>query len=323
MQFSSFSWRAGREIVAAHREAVKILDHPAPSSDEEFELATSLYLLFRAEQRSAKRDQHGNGQIERATKILESLKQRYSNKPEYDVLLARCLLAQCRRRHPDGILDANQTEAINILESLVERAPGNPGYQFELGDVIRDIERTACQPRRNAPRSEAHLAMSESRLRRALEVTSDLESRYPNILRYYVLKKNLHECMAEVKREQAKFSDAEGEFNEAIAMQRLLIDSSETPSVHEFFLYHLYWDASVMLIEAGEYTRAREYLMQAADGLGNRVEQQDAHEPHDMRGSRDRHTLAGVYGSLSDVAAKMGNSEESQGWLRMAGLLEL
>ena len=318
--------RNSGDRAKAHRNAVAILDYPESTDEEQFELATSLYLLHRAERlrswsRRSSRDKRDEAQeprhVDRAEQILVTLKKRNADQSDYDMLMARCLLAKQKgfgwRRME---LQEEQSKAISILTNLVEQHPDNPEYQFELGRVYQQIERPWAWSADDHPRNSEQRESAEERLRHGLEATADLENLHPNIPKYYGLKKELHEFLGKVLRAQERYSEAESEYLRAIEMQRMLIRKSQHPERHRPYLQILMLDFGKLLRDANELDRANTWLNDMATTLKDQLANASATEigRHRSRHGRldNRKILESVYVTLADVLIRLGDTEASR-----------
>lgn len=312
-----FGRRNARKRAESHRNAVAILDRDDAVDDEQLELATSLYLLHQAERNArwskSSGSQHphrelGDSHLERAQEILARLRNRSPDRPDYDLLLARCLLATQNPFEPTESQN-ERIQAISILEKLVRQYPENPDYQFELGQVYQWIERPSVWTKHK--RNEKELAEAEERLRNALEITVDLESLHPNIPKYYMLKKELHEFLGKVLAEQGNFTEADGEYRRAIQLQRMMVNRSENPKLHRPWLNRLKLEYGKLLRDAGKLDRAQEYLTKMArqleDERSMRAESRNAREYSKGRGHNTRRDLEATYIVLASVLNKLGD----------------
>lgn len=316
----TYHWNSSKDAVESHDAAVAILDHEDSTDEEKFELATSLYLLHNAVRRRnwflRMRKRHGSDEsvservyLERALDLLRQLKEGAPYRPETDLLMAKCLVAE-RNSSPQEVAtySTNEMQAIAILESLIDRFPENPDYQYELGSLY---ERSAKYEswrlgRRKATQEE--LDGIEDRLRKGLEATEYLEIQHPNIPQYYFLKKLLHEYLGDLLRRHDRYAEAEGEFEHAIQMQQLLIGCDEHPEKHRPWLYSLLVDYGKVLRGAGKLEQAKATLEEAASNL-ERLISDVGQAPRDgfrQREYRDNvRRLQSAYNELINVLQKL------------------
>lgn len=222
--------RHSNDAAKHHREAIKLLEGQDTSEQQKFELARSLYLLHMSSRRNEATTRDPNNGLDRAKEMLGQLEKSDPNRPEYQFLLARCLLANKSGCGSNGELNQDQANAIRILEGLVKTSPDNPDYQFELGDTYRSIEWSEFRRYRDDGRDANQLNRSVARLRRALEATANLEVRHPNIPQYSLSKKMLHHLLAAALQEQGKLDEASIEYIRAIEKQRLVISQASDSS---------------------------------------------------------------------------------------------
>lgn len=327
-----FDWRHAQDRVKSHNSAVAILDHPDATDRELFELATSLYLLHVSELRRSSRSRSRgsdasnatrNSNLDRALRLLCSLKQRNSDRAEYDLLLARCYVAKSDRgRTATNSIGETQAQAIQILEALIQRYPENPDYRYELGHLYRTIERYLKFEHHRSRKLE-DLLESETRLRKALDVTGDLEVEHPNIPKHYLLKKELHEYMGIVLSKQHKLPEAISHYEQSIKMQRLLVRKSERPEVHRPWLFRLQLSYGKLLRDAEQYDAAKRSLMRTARNLEALVAQTDQHpdgpdQVRDRYQKDNRRTLEKTYLALAKVLETLGEPESAASMIEKA-----
>ena len=148
-------WGTFRDRVEAHQNAVDALRENDATHDELFELATSHYLLHLAELHhnrfSKKKNDESSDKsteffhLDNAKDILTRLTKSTQGHAEYDLLMARCLLADDGSSGNATERSQNQLRGIDILKRLVEEYPENPEYQFELGKAYLLTERCVCR----------------------------------------------------------------------------------------------------------------------------------------------------------------------------------
>ena len=293
-----------KDAAMYHREAIDVLEPEGASEHVSFELARSLYLFHDATHRHGE----GSSQLNRARQILKQLEKRDPDNPKHRFLMARCLLADAPGCGNDGSLTANQAKAIEILEGLVADSPNNPEYQFELGDTFRSIEWQAHKSHRRPVRNAAQLQRSEVRLRRALEVTKNLEILHPNIVEYYVMKKRVHMMLATVLTDQDRLSEAAGQYVRAIDHQKRVISQSGNAHRHKIWLHDAELSYARLLQQQGKTDQARKLLHSLAIAVKKLAE-------HPETKSDDR-LLAKTYLTWAGVERCLGNRDAEQQLLR-------
>jgi len=326
LTYPHWSWVHSKDRVESHEAAVAILDHQDSTDNEKFELATSLYLLHNAvRHRNWSLRRRGGGvsaasiperiYLERARDILAELKQGTANRPEVDLLMARCLVEEWGSSSlDDATFLPNELQAIAILESLIERFPDNPDYQYELGKLYERSVMHANWNRRRKP-SDEQLAGVESRLRKGLLTTEGLEIQHPNIPQYYLLKKHLHERLGDTLRRQHRNDEAVVEYEKAIQMQQLLIQSGERPETHVPWLLALQIDYAKSLRCAGELQQAKATLEEASTKLETLLSEvgeipRDGFRQREYRDNVRR--LQSAYREHVNVLQALGDADDAQ-----------
>ncbi len=315
--------RLDDDVIKAHQAALGSLDVDSPSAEERFELARTLYLSHLAQrdrrhgksEDDAKPDQASD--IQRAVAILHELCETHPDVPDYRFLLARSFLVYDSRCNSDGTLNSYQTRAIKILEELVETSPDVADYRYELGDAYRSIEWREQRRKRDGKRPPEELATSESRLRRALEITADLEMNHPNIPQYCLLKKRLHHILAMVLRDTNQWQEAAEQFEKAISKQQLIVHQSREPHSHEMWLFHLQLSHVQLLRDLGNNSQARENLERIIAGLEELAQSPEIKNSRFNRGITEK-TLARSYVTLACVLNRLGEEEKADAMLRKA-----
>ena len=303
-----------KEAAKHHREAISLVDNEEATEAERFELARSLYLLHLANRRH---DRKETDNLHRAETILGQLDQRPSNRPEIQFLLARCLLAHRTACSDNGALNENQAKAISILETLVNQSPDNPEYQFELGDTFRSIEFHEYRRHGKTAREEKQLAKSVARLRRALEVTANLDVKHPNIPQYNRCKKRLHHLLAAALYEQKYFGEAADEYLKAIDKQKLVVSQSNDPHWQQVWLSDLQLSYAKLLRQMEKYSEARKLLDSTAGQLEKLALNQAIKSNHRHREHAER-VLAQTYLAWASVEKKLNNFDREQELLQRA-----
>ena len=210
-----------------------------------------------------------------------------------------------------------QTRAIRMLEELVETSPDVADYRYELGDAYRSIEWREQRRKRDGERPPEELATSESRLRRALEITADLETKHPNIPQYCVLKKRLHHILAMVLKDTNQLEEAEEQYDEAIRKQQLIVHQSREPHTHEMWLLHLQLSHAQLLRDLGKNSESQENLETIIVGL------EELSKLPEIKNSRfgrriTEKTLARSYVTLACVLNRLGETDKADSMLRKA-----
>lgn len=294
--------------VQHHQDAVNILQDGSSSPNEKFELATSLYLLHhsieafndRNHRRARRKEFNSDGLLERARSILKDLIQEHPDRSEYTHLLARCLLPL----QPWAVSFSREDhqKSIEILDRLIKKHPGNPEYRYELGQAHLMLwGRFRWDPDKSLTTQQIKLA--EKDLRHILDVTSNLEVNYPNIPKYYKLKKHLHESLGYVLYQKSDWVEAELNYERAVDFQHLLIAHAEVPDEHVPWLYRLKLDFARGLIAADKLMEAKKMLAYSAEKLDDFITTREPEQPDD-RWMSFRRWLTEIKQELSKLEAK-------------------
>ena len=316
--------RSYDDMIKAHEKALESLDGKSESEEEDFERARTLYLSHLARQchRHGKRDDtrsepDGPTEISQAVSILQRLRAAHPAVPDYQFLLARCFLVFESDCNSDGTLNPYQSQAIAMLEELVETAPDVADYRYELGDAYRSIEWREQRRKRDVKRPAEELATSESRLRRALAITADLEAKHPNIPQYCLLIKRLHHILAMVLTETDQLPEAEQEYQQAIRRQQLIVHQSRDPHSHELWLQSLQLSHAQLLRDLGEHGQAKEYLEAIIDAL-EELSQRSEIKDNRFDARMTEKTLRRAYVTLASVLNHLGEKSRAEMMLRRA-----
>ena len=313
--------------VDAHRNARDVLS-VAGSAEERFELATTQYLIhmserfrrFRGKRSKRRRDSESEvSALEEAQTILTQLLEEAPEQADYRLLLAKCQLFSRDFSRGDET-SSNTKRAIGILDRLVEQHPDRPEFRYELGRTFLKRNRYVSSMRRGRHLSdEGKLAEANNELQRALDATIDLEVNHPNIPKYYQLKKELNECLAHVLQVKGDLAESDTHFERAIQMQRLLIAHAETPELHRPWLCFLQIRHGNLLVDTGDYEKAKERLIASISELEEVIDksQDHGHRSYSMhnfmvRIAEDHLDLA--YRDLVKLSRELGNEAAAERW---------
>ena len=237
--------------------------------------------------------------------------------PDYQILLAHCFLAHYVDNDQCGALSSCQKRALRLLEQLHQNAPDVTEYQFELADAYRVIEWRQHRRNRGRDRTLEELQDSETRLRRVLDVSMNLEIRHPTIPQYHVLKKSLHHTLANILKEQDKLDEAEFHFRRAIERQLSVVSKARKPGCQQIWLYQVQLNHAQLLRDQGKRQDARKRLKTIVAGLEELLLVPEI----DNNRSYSRWTekyLAQAYATYACVLNRMGESDEADTVLRKA-----
>ena len=221
-----FAQRDRDDAIAAHQQALALLEPHANSLDGKYEIARTLYLLHqskqppwwrRGRQREPDEEQRAEEKqvLDRAVALLKGLSADHKDVPEYRFLLAKCYRAQSEA---NGDEKDTADKSVELLKQLVRQHPDVADYRYVLGDAysLGDYRRLR---RDDWHWSAEELAKAEQRMRKGLEVTSDIELTHPSIPQYLDQKTRLHYGLAQILQRQSQYEEASQEYSEAIGRQ--------------------------------------------------------------------------------------------------------
>jgi serine/threonine protein kinase len=152
-----------------------------------------------------------------AQRLLEALIKEDNQQPDYQLELARLLLASAsfRGRNHDGddpMTHLNQ--AIGILEQLAVDHPGNPDYQFQLADAL-----ALMSP--DTQRSESAIETA-ARFSRSIDIARKLQKQFPNAPEYDILLANSLRHLSGLQNDRNDLEGSQASVEEAVSiLQRL------------------------------------------------------------------------------------------------------
>ena len=238
---------------------------------------------------------------------------------DYRLLLAKCFLFDRDFSRGDET-SSNTKQAIGILDSLVKQYPDRPEFQYELGRTLLRRNRHVTSMRRDRRLSDkGKLTEANNELQRALDATIDLEVNHPNIPKYYQLKKELNECLAHVLQVKGDITESDSRFERAIQMQRLLIAHAEAPELHRPWLCFLQIRHGNLLVDAGNYEKAKNCLTSSTSELEKVIEKSQEHGRRSystynfiVRIAEDHLDLA--YRDLAKLSRELGDEPAAERW---------
>ena len=127
------------------------------------------------------------------------------------------------------------------------------------------------------------LEQSEQRLRRALEVASDIDESHPNILKYVTFKVRLYFILAEIQIRSDKKELARRNLDAAIARQQRLIQSQPEAHWHRIWQARMQTQLAQLLMELDRPDAARQEIARIEESLEPLQDQDDILE--DQRAS--------------------------------------
>jgi len=275
------------EAADAHRQALKLLDEQLAHDESRYEYVHTLLLVYQAERRwwpgRDRRDQAKSDSIrsiQQAIELLNQVADQQADAPEYRFLLAKCYRALARENRENVSDPEGQT--IRLLESLVQQFPDTPDYRYELADAHAHSAFRLMMRGRSQP-DQDRLEQSEQRLRRALEVASDIDESHPNILKYVTFKVRLYFILAEIQIRSDKKELARRNLDAAIARQQRLIQSQPEAHWHRIWQARMQTQLAQLLMELDRPDAARQEIARIEESLEPLQDQDDILE--DQRAS--------------------------------------
>ena len=259
--------RSFEQALAAHRRTLDLIPGSAPLPAHRFERARAFYLSHIV-QRDWKRERRRDGgepwdrsDIQQAIDVLLSLRESNPQEAQYRSLLATCYLAAEASRHAkSAALTENQREALAIFEELVTAAPDVDDYRYQLGEAYEALEWQRIHCGREGTVTSQDLQASESRLRRAIEVTDPLEATQLQIGQFQLLRKKLYHHLAGVLEQLGRLEEARDFYELAIAKQRRVIELSDDQPMHTVCLHDVQQQYARLLRDSRRSAEAQALL---------------------------------------------------------------
>ena len=259
------------EAADAHRQALKLLDEQLAHDESRYEYVHTLLLVHQAERRwrrgRDRRDQSRSDSIrpiEQGIELLNQVADQQSEAPEFRFLLAKCYRALARENR-DNVSESEE-QIIKLLESLVQQFPDTPEYRYELADTHAGNAFRLMLQSRSQP-DQDRLEESEQRLRRALEVASDIDESHPNILKYVTFKVRLYFMLAEIQIRSDEKENARRNLDAAIARQQRVIQSQPESHWHRLWQARMQTQLVELLVELDRPDAARQEIARIEDSL--------------------------------------------------------
>jgi tetratricopeptide (TPR) repeat protein len=166
--------------------------------------------------------------LNRGSRILESLLKNDPQNPEYRLTLARCLLYE-REFAQLGpwvttTTPADGDRAETILRGLVTEEPDSPRYLFELAQALDDRGRFFAEL--EGPEQEKHL-------NEAADLAHRLTTAYPRIAGYQSLEARTQHDLAQTLRRHDKNASANSSFDTARQIQKRLAEENPTSTFYQ------------------------------------------------------------------------------------------
>ena len=174
-----------------------------------------------------------NNSREDARNLLEGLIEEDSQQPDYQLELAKLLLASASFRGKDqGSADpmADLNKAITILEQLAQDHPGNPDYQFQLADALALTTRET--QRLETPEQVA------SRYSRSIEIARKLQKQFPNAPEFDILLANSLRRLSGLQNDQGELAPSQKSVDEAVSILRRLTEVWPGHMIYRLSLAH-------------------------------------------------------------------------------------
>ena len=160
-----------------------------------------------------------NAHRQDARQLLEELTNEDSQQPDYQLELARLLLASASFRGRDYGTEnpmSDLTQAIGILEQLTQDHPGNPDYQFQLADAL-----ALSSP--DTHRFESAEQTAE-RISRSIEIARKLQKQFPNAPEYDILLANSLRHLSGLQNDQNDLEGSQASVDEAVSILKRLTE---------------------------------------------------------------------------------------------------
>ena len=154
-----------------------------------------------------------------ARQLLEQLIDEDSRQPDYQLELAKLLLASASFRGRDYGTEnpmADLHQAIGILEQLAVDHPGNPDYQFQLADAL-----ALASPETHQFESADQTA---ERISRSIEIARKLQKQFPKAPEYDILLANSLRHLSGLQNDQNDLDASQASVDEAVSILRRLTE---------------------------------------------------------------------------------------------------
>jgi tetratricopeptide (TPR) repeat protein len=308
------SQRQVGEAQEAHLAALALLesDEASPSASERarFELARTYFFLGTQERplpgadprkgdRPAQISNPQRDSLAKAVALLKDLPSSPAANPEYQHLLALCYLEGATVGEVLGREARGGAErAIEILDGLVQAFPGVPDYAYDLSEAYARIH----IPRPPIPDDTQRTI--EDRFGKALSLVEKLVAEHPDIPEFRASEARLQDKLGSFHRQMERWSEAEQNFRNAIALQSPLV--KQFPHV----AYYSLWMATFRIALADTLIRKdqmREARTELEGAISTLLEQQERRpetpRPHDL--------LALGYSKLAIALRQAGDKDQA------------
>ncbi len=265
----------------------------------------------------ARRDSENRDHLEKAAALFTDLVAKHPSVSLYQYWLALCYLETAKQSLYSAEAITGRTQAITILETLVDEHPEQADYLYQLSEAyaLSDARLRGASghgPHR-IPEGAAPETISgvEHDLREALRVSDELIKRQPHVPGYAMSNFMLLVRLADVKRVQKEYRDALELFDRAQQARATFAErfpemrsiggrpGSSLDFMQQFVHAHL-------LVAEGRIADARAILQPLVD----RFENNEVTEPRGRRHRLPREILA-VYRLLETCYNELGEGERA------------
>ena len=191
-----------------------------------------------------------------ARRLLEELTAEDSQQPDYQLELARLLLASASFRGQDyGVENpmSDLNHAIGILEQLTLDHPGNPDYQFQLADAL-----ALSSPDTHQFESAEQTA---ERITRSIEIARKLQKQFPNAPEYDILLANSLRYLSGMQNDQNDLEGSQASVDEAVSILQRLTEVWPGHMIYRLSLAHVLHQSAML----GRRTKRSDFILQRLD----------------------------------------------------------
>ena len=201
-------------------------------------------------------DETLNAHRQDARRLLEGLTNEDSQQPDYQLELARLLLASASFRGRDyGVENpmSDLKQAIGILEQLTLDHPGNPDYQFQLADAL-----ALSSP--DTHRFESAEQTAE-RITRSIEIARKLQKQFPNAPEYDILLANSLRHLSGLQNDQNDLEGSQASVDEAVSILQRLTEVWPGHMIYQLSLARVLHQSAML----GRRTKRSDFILQRLD----------------------------------------------------------
>jgi tetratricopeptide (TPR) repeat protein len=238
-----------------------------------------------------------------ARNLLEGLIDEDSQQPDYQLELAKLLLASTSFRGRDqGSADpmADLNKAITILEQLAQDHPGNPDYQFQLADAL-------ALTSRETQRYETPEQVTE-RYSRSIEIARKLQKQFPNAPEYDILLANSLRRLSGLQNDQGELAPSQKSVDEAVSILQRLTEVWPGHMIYRLSLAHALQQSAML----GRRLRNSDLTLQRLDEAAALF---DDEESFDNQPLFVRALLFKIHQGRSEFFKRTGrDSEATEAW---------